>query len=196
MSEPPADLEQMLARIDKAEREGGDTTTMEDIVSEVGRRSFGPMLLVPGLVTLMPIVGDIPGVPIVMAMFVLLVAGQLFLHRDHFWLPHWILKRSVSRQKLNKSLKWMRAPARFIDRFLRPRLMGLTQGVGVYVIAATCIVIALTMPPMEVVPFTANGAGLALTLFGLALMANDGLMALVAFLSTVTTLGLVFYNLV
>jgi hypothetical protein len=192
----PADLEQMLERINKAKKHKGDQVSVGDVVSEVGRRSFGPLLVVAGIITAMPIVGDIPGVPTIMALFVLVVAGQLLFRREFFWLPNSLLKRSVAQGKLDKALKWMRPPARFIDRFLRPRLTAFTHGVGTYAVAAVCIVIALSMPPMEVVPFTANGAGLALTLFGLALMANDGLLALLAFFSTAVTLGFVFYGLV
>ena len=40
------------------------------------------------------------------------------------------------------------------------------------------------MPVMEVVPFSANLAGIALTAFGLAVIAHDGLLALVAFAAT------------
>ncbi|MAL96925.1 MAG: exopolysaccharide biosynthesis protein [Alteromonadaceae bacterium] len=193
MSEPhgPRDLEQMLDRIAYAERTGGERTTLEGIVTAVGRRAFGPLLLVPGIITLMPIVGDIPGVPTLMALLVLVVAVQLLLGRDYFWLPDFLLKRSVERDKVRKSLKWTRPPARFMDRFFRPRLAIFTRGIGVYAVALVCIGIALTMPPMEFIPFSANGAGLALTLFGLALMAHDGLMALIAFATTIVTWALV-----
>ncbi len=68
-------------------------------------------------------------------------------------------------------------------------------GPGVYVIALTCVVIAAATPPMEFVPFTANGAGIALTAFGLALIAKDGLVALVAFVFTAATLAAVLYGL-
>jgi hypothetical protein len=50
----------------------------------------------------------------------------------------------------------------------------LTRDAGTYVIAIACLAIAAAMPPMEVVPFSANGAGAALTAFGLALIAHDG----------------------
>ncbi|MBS3805692.1 MAG: exopolysaccharide biosynthesis protein [Oleiphilaceae bacterium] len=198
MCEPqqPANLDQMLDRLEEAERFGGTHTTMEDIVSKVGRRSFGPLLLVPGLITLMPVIGDIPGVPTLMALLVLIVAGQLLVGRDYFWLPNTILKRSVPHDKLEKAVKWSRRPARFMDRFLKPRLVSFTRGPGVHVIALVCILIALVMPPMEVVPFTANGAGLALTLFGLSLMAKDGLLALIGLILTAVTFGLVFSALV
>ncbi|MEX1056693.1 MAG: exopolysaccharide biosynthesis protein [Natronospirillum sp.] len=192
----PTNLEEILDRIGQAEKDGGKETKMDDVMAEVGRRSFGPVLLVPGIITVMPVVGDIPGVPTVMAILVLLVSGQLLLGRDYFWLPQWILKRTIASKKIDKAMKWTRPPARFIDKFLRQRLTVFTHGAGEYAIAIACALIALMMPPMEVVPFTANGAGLALTLFGLSLMARDGLLALLAFIFTAATFGAVIYFLV
>jgi hypothetical protein len=40
------------------------------------------------------------------------------------------------------------------------------------------------MPAMEVVPFSANAAGLILALLGLALIAHDGALALAALVIT------------
>lgn len=191
----PANLEQMLSRICDAEASDSERVSIENIVNEVGHRSFGPLLLVTGIITVLPVVGDIPGVPTLMAAFILLVAGQLLFQRRYFWLPQWLLKRDVSQEKMNKAIKWMRPPARFIDRLLKPRMTYLLEGGGVYAIAITCVIIALTMPAMEVVPFTANGAGLAITLFALALMARDGLLALLAFITTAATLGPLLYSL-
>ena len=86
-------------------------------------------------------------------------------------------------------------PARSIDRFLRPRLTALTERIGAYVIASVCFLIGAVMPAMEVVPLTANGAGAALTAFGLSLIAHDGLVAIIAFASTGVTIGLTVYAL-
>lgn len=167
---------------------------MADLLDEVGPRSFGVLLLVAGLITLMPLVGDIPGVPTVMAVFVVLVAGQLLLRRRHLWLPEWLLKRSVESEKLDKALDWMERPAQFIDRWLRPRLRLLTRRVATYFIAIACLFVAALMPIMEVIPFSANLAGAGLTAFGLSLMTNDGLLALLAFGCTLTAFGLIVYN--
>ena len=193
-NQPPTDLEELLDRIEDAAQED-EPVSVRDILDEVGRRSFGPLLLVAGIVTLAPIVGDIPGVPTVIGLMVLLIAGQLLLSREQFWLPEWVLKRSTSREKLCKALGWMRRPARFVDRFLRPRLPLLTQGPMVYVVAVSCVAIAAAMPLMEVVPFSANLAGVALTAFGLALIAHDGLLALIAFAFTAGTAIVVVLNL-
>jgi hypothetical protein len=107
-------LEQLLDRVSEAAHDG-DRVSLGAILEVVGRRSFGPLLLVAGLVTLAPIIGDIPGMPTIMAVLVLLIAGQLLFRREHFWLPHWLLKRSVAQDKLHKALTWLRPPARFID---------------------------------------------------------------------------------
>lgn len=188
-------LEQLLDRIGETTREG-DRVTLGEILEEVGSRSFGPLLLVAGLVTLMPLVGDIPGVPTIMALFVVLVAGQLLVRRRHLWLPDWLLNRSVEREKLESALEWMERPTKFIDRWLQPRLTSITRGPATYAIAIACLFIAAAMPVMEVIPFSANLAGGALTAFGLSLITHDGLLALFAFGVTLLASGVIVYNLV
>lgn len=193
--EEPASLENVLDRIAKAEDHDGQHTSARTVVNELGRRSFAPLLLLPGLVTLLPI-GGIPGVPTVMSILVLVVSVQLLFGRRSFWLPGWLLDRSVPRSKLETSRRWMLRPARFIDFFLRPRITFLTKGPGVYLVAFISVLVALMMPPMELVPFSAIGAGLALTLFGLALLAHDGLAALIGITITTSTLWLVLSSLI
>ena len=180
---------------DKDKDKGRDAVTLGALIDEIGTRSFGPLLLLAGLVTVMPVVGDIPGVPTVMALLVLLVAGQLLVGRDHFWLPRWVLARRMRRDRLLRALGWLRRPARWVDRLLRPRLAWLVRGPGQYAIAVACVVIALAMPPMEFVPFSANAAGAVLLAFGLALIARDGVFALVAYAVTALTLAWVVQGL-
>lgn len=190
----PKNLEELLDRIGTAAEET-DPVTLDAILDEVGRRSFGPLLLVAGLITLAPLIGDIPGVPTAMGVIVFLIAIQLLIGRDRFWFPKWLLERSVASEKLCKALEWLRSPARFVDRILRPRLRRFSDGPATYAIAVVSMLIAAGMPMMEVVPFSANIAGAALTALGLALIAHDGLLALIAFLLTALTAGFVVYNL-
>ncbi|WP_235040412.1 exopolysaccharide biosynthesis protein [Vreelandella profundi] len=173
-------LMDLIDSIEEMEQDAS-RVSVNDVVYAVGRRSFGPLLLVAGLITLAPIIGDIPGMPTLMAVLVLLVSGQLLAGREAFWLPNWLLKRSLSREKFDKAIKWMKKPARWIDGLLRVRLPWLTGYIGIRVTAVVCLLIALAMPPMEFIPFSANGAGLALTLLGLGLVARDGLALLLGF---------------
>lgn len=187
-------LLELLDQIEAA-AEDCDKVSLDSVMDAVGRRSFGPILVLVGLIILAPLVGDIPGVPTLMALVIVLIAGQVLLQREHLWLPRWLLERSIASDKLKKAIKWLRKPSRFIDRLLRPRLQYLTQEIGIQATALLCIIIAAALPPMELVPFSANAAGIALTALGLALIANDGALAIVATVVSVGTIGFVLYTL-
>jgi hypothetical protein len=174
-------LQQLLDRLDKAAT--GERVDVESMLEAVGRSSFGALLLLGGLVTLSPL-DIIPGIPTLIAAVVLILSAQLLAGRRHFWLPKWVLKRSIGRDRFRRALSWLRKPAKFGDRLVRPRLTALTTDAAVKVIAVGCSAVALAMPVMEVVPFSANLAGIALTAFGLAVIAHDGLLALIAFAAT------------
>lgn len=194
MSQEITSLEQMLDRI-VASADSKGRVSFGRIVESVGDRSFGPLLLMVGVIMTSPLSG-MPGVPTTMGVLVLLIAGQLLFRREHFWLPAWVLKRSLEQRKVKKAIDWLRPPARFVDRWLRPRLPAFIRGGGTYLISLVCAVIAAVMPMMELVPFSAHVAGLALTAFGLALISRDGLLALMAFLAITVSFSFLVYRLV
>lgn len=173
------DLETLLSRLEQA-AEDNPQVSLEDILKELGPVTFGPFLLLAGLVVIVPLLGDIPLVPTAMGLLVLLTAGQVLFGRHHFWLPGWLLNRNVSCEKLCRGVQWMKKPAGKIDRLLDQRFIWFTGKYGTYTIAVLCVLIALCIPIMELIPFSANAAGAAWILFGLALTARDGLSALLA----------------
>lgn len=175
----PTNLEQLLDTLGDAPAEDGDSVSVDDIVGAVGRRSFGPLLLVTGLLAASP-VSTIPGMPTTLGVLVALIAVQMLLRRERFWLPGWVVKRKISREKFCKGLGWMRKPAHFIDRFLKPRLEVVTNQGGLFAIALLCSLIGVAMPSLEFVPLSTHIAGLALTAFGLSLIARDGLVGILA----------------
>lgn len=74
----------------------------------------------------------------------------------------------------------MRPVARFVDKLIKPRLSWLTKPPFVQLAAAVCILVALTVPPLEVVPFGGTVSWAAIAAFGLALISHDGLLTLIA----------------
>lgn len=187
-------LTDLIDAMEQMDREA-PKVSVDDILEAVGRRSFGPLLLIAGLITLVPMTGGIPGVPVLMAALVLLVSGQLLAGRKTFWLPQWLLRRSVSREGVDKALSWMKKPAKWIDGMLGVRLGWMAGYIGIRATAVACLLISLVMPAMELVPFSANSAGLALTLFGLGLIARDGIVLAMAFILTAVTFSVVLVNL-
>lgn len=183
-------FEQLLDLIE-GEAADKDQVDLRMILDVVGNRSYGPILLIAGLVILAPLLGDMPGVPTAMALLVLLTSGQLLLRKDHYWLPKWMLNRSVNREKLAKALKWLQRPARWLDAVFRPRLFFLTEKAGRYCIILLCSLVALATPAMEFIPFSANGAGITFLTLGLALIVRDGLVVLLSLTVTGATFTLI-----
>ncbi len=160
-----------------------DEVSIGDVQDAVGQRSFAPFLLVCGLIVLSP-VGGIPGVPTVFAFIVLLTAGQLLIGQKHFWLPEVFTERAVDEEKLRTAADKLEKPARWIDKFIKPRLTFLTQGPALYAVALACVALAVTMPPLEALPFAVMAPAAAITAFSLALVAHDGALAIVGYIAT------------
>jgi hypothetical protein len=194
---PPESLNELLDRIDGVAQEEA-VVSLEDVMEAVGRKSFGPLLLLVGVITVAPGVGDIPGVPTVLGLFVLVVSVQLLFGRKDFWLPQWMLDREVKAEKLRKmaASKWTRKPAKWIDGLVVERLRILTGGKGAYAIAVACTMIGLALPFSELVPLSTSGVSLGLLAFGISLVAHDGLMAVVGFAISAVTVGLLVWGLV
>ncbi len=171
-------LETLLDRLEESCR-GKDRITIGVMLEAAGQRSFGALLLLAGLIAISPLSG-IPGMPTTISIMVLVTAGQILLGRSHFWVPQWVLRRSVSQAKFERALLFLRPVARSVDRLIRPRLRALTQNSAIYVVSVLAILVALTMPPLELLPFAATTAGAALAIFGLALVAHDGLLVIIA----------------
>lgn len=187
----PETLHELLQRIGEAADAGEESISLAAIMERLGPRSYGSALLLAGLVTIAPLIGDIPGVPTLMAVVVVLTAGQMLVRREGLWLPEWLENRSVSAERTRKAVRRLGKPARVVDRLLRPRLTRLVRGAGTYAVAAACLLIGLALPPMELIPFSATVAGAALTGFGLSLIARDGLVALFSFAFTAAVAALV-----
>ena len=71
-------IEDLLDAIEKASDKDKDLA-LGDVLDSVGHRSFGPLLLLAGLVMAAPGIGDIPGIPTATGIFTALVAGQMII---------------------------------------------------------------------------------------------------------------------
>ncbi|WP_235935098.1 exopolysaccharide biosynthesis protein [Candidatus Laterigemmans baculatus] len=188
-------LHDVLDRVESA-AENREKVSLGQVLDALGERSFAPLILVPGLIMLAPGPADIPGVPIVLGLFVALVAVQPLLRREHIWIPQWMERRELSSRRIKQMVSWLRRPAGWLDRLTKRRYTGLVNHAGALTIAVACILIAASTPLLEFVPFSANLAGGAITAFALALLAKDGLVAGIAILFSLGTLGLVLYQFI
>lgn len=188
------DFKDLIDELDEAAASNGAKVSVDEILGAIGRRSFGPLLLIAGLLGMSP-VGGIPTVPSIIALIVLLIAGQMLIGRETIWLPKFLLKLSVKADKLQKSARFARKPAKVVDKVVRPRLAFMTSPLAERLVALVLVVVAAATPPLELLPFVAFFPSLAIVAFGLGLVARDGLMILLSLLIAAGIFGFAGWHL-
>lgn len=148
--------------------------TLGEVFDSVGRRSYGPLLLVIGLFAISPAT-VLPGMTWFAAALTLLVAGQMALGMKRIWLPARALAASLPRAAVQAGVEKARPWARRVDSVLKPRLMFLSKPPFVNLVAVFCILAALVTFPLGLIPLAPLAPGIAVVLLGLGMTAHDGL---------------------
>ncbi|MDP1875544.1 exopolysaccharide biosynthesis protein [Phenylobacterium sp.] len=190
MTDAPRSLDDVVLCVCDVASAAEGKVTLEEVRDAIGGRAYGPLLFTAGLITMTP-VSAVPGVPSVLALTVVLIAGQMLVGSDQVWLPRWLLRLKVEGSSLEKGARRARKPAQFLDRWVRPRLLLMTQGPGRKGVAVICILIGLITPPLELIPFSTAIPAATITVFGLGLTARDGAVVLLALSAGVAAISLV-----
>jgi hypothetical protein len=187
-------LSPLLSEIERG-GEKNDGLSMCDLLHTLGQSSFGPLMLIPALFIISPF-SAIVGFDSIMGILIGLIAAQMLFGRKHIWLPKKILGLKIGKDKLAKILGFLKPVARWTDKFIYPRLEWLAKAPFSRIVAALCIVIGATMPPLEAIPFS-NTAGAAVVGFlSLGLTVRDGaLIAIALVLLAVALAGGAYYAL-
>lgn len=184
---PPDSLTQVLDEVQK--QVGEDSSAPKDmslgeLLGATGRKSYGPLLLIIGLFAISPAT-IVPGMTWLVAVLTLVVAGQMAVGLKHIWLPRWVLSAKAPRAMVRVGVRGARTWSLRIDGLLRPRLTFLAEPPFVNLIALLCIVAALIMFPLGLIPLAPLAPCLAVVFFGLGITAHDGLwLGLGAFVMT------------
>jgi len=175
----PSNLNDVLNEIDEtaSAKPVSQPLTLGDLLDSVGRRSYGPLLLVIGLFAISPATA-LPGLTWATAVLTLIVAGQMALGLPHLWLPKAALKLRIGRRDVRAGVEKSRPAARWIDHLLKPRLEFLSKPPFVNLVALLCLFAALITFPLGLVPLLPLIPGLAIVAFGLGVTARDGLWLL------------------
>lgn len=155
--------------------EAEERVLMGDLLEQVGRRAYGPLLLVVGLFSISP-ASVVPGMTWFAAALTLVLAVQMLVGRAKPWLPKRALQMPISRRMLVAGIAKARPAARGVDVLLKPRLAFFTQPPMVNLVALMVILAALVTFPLGFVPLGPLLPGLAVVLFGLGMAARDGVV--------------------
>jgi len=175
----PANLNDVLDDIayKAANDDSPDKLTLGEVLDSVGRRTYGPLLLVIGLIAVSPLTA-LPGTTWAVAALTLLVAGQMALGFKGFWLPRGARDMELPRAGVTGAVAKCRGVAKAVDVLLKPRLTFLSKPPFVNVIALFVIGAALVTFPLGLIPLAPIAPGLAVVFFGLGMTARDGLWLL------------------
>jgi hypothetical protein len=180
----PANLQGLLEELETTAG-GPKEISFKELQDAIGRRSFAPLLLLASLLGFTPL-GVVPGGPTILAIVMILVAGQVALGRHSLWMPSALLRLNIDKSDLQEATSALKPFARWVDMVIRPRLSFLTEPPYSFVMAATCVLLALPVPPLEFVPLVDMPLWGAMVAFSLALFAHDGVLAIIAFALTAT----------
>lgn len=167
------------------ERFDGGSLSLGALIDAVGTRSLGPMLLLPAALAMTP-VGGIPGVPTLIAIMLLLIVTYWFISGESLWMPKIIRERSIDAEKVSATLDTLRPAAEWTDQHFGDHLQSLVRPSTEKTVAVLVALLAVLMPPLELLPFAVAVPAGAIALMALGLTLRDGALLLVGFAVTAT----------
>lgn len=179
----PSNLNDVLNEIEETAdgQPPSQPLTLGELLNSVGRRSYGPLLLVIGLFAISPATA-LPGMTWATAVLTLIVAGQMALGLPRIWLPRQALGLRIGRRELREGVENSRPAARWVDHLLRRRLELLSKPPFVNLVALLCVGAALVTFPLGLIPLAPLVPGVAIVAFGLGMTARDGVWLLLGML--------------
>ena len=160
----------------KKQVEAGEAVSLELIQSLAGQRSAGPMLLLPALVAISPL-SIIPGLPTLVGINTILVAGQVAFGHETIWLPKWLKERELPAKHARKLLKFLGPASEVADGVAKQRASWITGPLMRRMGAGVCVLMGMIMPFLEFIPFATTWASSTVAVYALAITARDGLLA-------------------
>ncbi len=154
-----------------AEAAGPDGMTLREIRDRLDERAYGLMILILAIPCLVP---ALYGVPQIVGIPILLLAGQMLVGRKEPWLPDAVLKRRVTKAWLDRMADFATKRMSWFERLSRPRLRMFATGWAERAAALFMILATLTI----ILPMTNTVPSVALVLLSVGLIQRDGLFVL------------------
>ena len=151
---------------------------LRDLLTGLGRRGFGMLLLIATLPAFIPIpIGGAISGPLAM-----LIGAQLLVGMHRPWLPEFLARRGPHRHALVKFNRRISPWLERLEKFIRPRLPQLLAHRAAAMLTGLLLFLLgllLSLP----IPLTNYIFGALLLLIALALLERDGALMLVAWIS-------------
>lgn len=182
MTSKPKKTSQIIAEIVEDCVEDG-TVTVAEFLEKMGHKALSIVILVLSISAV--VAGVIPGFSTLMAVPIAFIAMQMVLGRNTVFLPQRIREKHVSPKHIRGALAQSIPTLRWVEKFLRPRLIWLTNGISERIIAGIIVVLAailsLPIPAGNFLP------SFTISLLALAMLERDGVLLIL-------TIGTLFFT--
>jgi len=178
-----ARLSDMLAAI--AADTQRERVSIADLLASMDSRAMGALLLIFALPNVLP---SLPGTSGILGLPLIYLTSQMMLGRTP-WLPKFIATRSLARRDFAALIDRMEPWLAWSERFLRPRLSLLVHERAERLIGLVALVLSVIL--MLPIPFGNMLPALAISLFALGLMENDGVWVIGGAAATVVAISVV-----
>lgn len=159
--------------------------TLRELVAAFGERAFGAVILLISLLNLIPLP---PGGTTITGAPLVLISAQLLLGRETLWLPRWAMDASLDRARFARGVARVIPWVKRAERLSRPRLPAFVTTFAERLIGLACLILAIVL--VLPIPFGNFPPALTMAVFGLALMQQDGLAALIAWTGAAISFGI------
>lgn len=164
---------ELLSRV--VDEHPADRIGFADLIAVIGDRSLGALLLLFALPNMLPL---LPGMSLVTAIPLILIAAQMTAGKHQPWLPKWIMRQSIATAKVRKGLPRLLMLLRPVERLVKPRLEIVTGHGGTQLIGIMALLLSLIawlpVVGLHYIP------AFVIAAFGIALINRDGVLALLA----------------
>ena len=190
MGSEPSETETSLGSVaDRLLEAAGkaDDMSMDMLIRALGERSHYTLILVIATLAATPLSG-IPGVSIVCGLLIAIIAGERIVCGDRVRLPAWAKRQSLPAGKVRKTLEKLRPIIDWVDRHTHRRLGWVMASPMNRLPLLVCLAGGLTMPFLELIPFTSSIVASGITLISVGMITRDGVfvsLALIPFAALV-----------
>ncbi len=166
--------------------------TLGGLLAALGRRGLGATLIPPCLLIILP-TGLVPGVPAVMAVVMIYIAGHMAIGRQVLWLPPRLRAIGLPTARLRDGLVRFRPWADRFDRWTESRFIWFAKSrFAAGTVAVVTVVLSLLIIVIGVIPGVPAALCLAILFFAVGLAVENGLVILLGYAVTVIMGGLVW----
>jgi hypothetical protein len=179
----PLPLSQLLAAI--VEDQDDDRLTLSELASQLRDRAWGGLLLIFAAINVLPLP---PGATTITGIPLLILTAQMAAGRASPWFPKRIDQRGLTTDEIGRLIAKMIPLEERIERVLKPRLCALTNHRAARAIGVVSFILSviLWLP----IPLGNHAPAISMTLFALALIYRDGVLAILGALATVASIAL------